>query len=132
MAATAMLGVAQAAPNGAKPPKIDSPLSVDHGKCIESSDGTTADMLSCDEKENVKQDRRLNENYKKLMSKSNDDQRNTVKDAQRKWIEYRSSTCSLFSIVNSGSIARIIDSQCFVNETAKRADLLKELSDLQD
>jgi len=117
--------------DSAKSAGAASSISAEHAKCVEKSEGVTSDMLECDSVEFKKQDKRLNDNYKVAMRTAPTEGKVALKDAQRKWIEYRDTTCNLFGKMNGGTLATLIDSSCLLRETAKRADLMKELADLQ-
>ena len=48
----------------------DSDLSQAYSACMDKSKGVTSEMLDCISAELTRQDARLNENYKRLMSKA--------------------------------------------------------------
>src|SRR5262245_5619063 len=63
----------------------DSEMTKEYLTCIEQSGGVTAQMLRCTSDEAARQDARLNENYKKLMSKLTANRKKVLLEAQRAW-----------------------------------------------
>jgi uncharacterized protein YecT (DUF1311 family) len=63
-------------------------LSAEYSKCIEQSGGTDPGMLDCMGTEDDRQDKRLNEAYKKLMDALKPERRKELQEAQRLWIKY--------------------------------------------
>ena len=56
---------------------------------MDKSNGNTAEMTDCISAETARQDARLNENYKRLMSKLSAKRKNTLQAAQRAWVKFR-------------------------------------------
>jgi uncharacterized protein YecT (DUF1311 family) len=65
--------------------ETDEGLSKEYSDCVQdkAENGTTADMLECDADEMDRQDARLNNTYKKLMSKLSPDRKKALLKAQR-------------------------------------------------
>jgi uncharacterized protein YecT (DUF1311 family) len=74
-----------------------------------------------------RQDARLNDNYKKLMSKLSRNRKTVLVEAQRAWIRFRKTNCDFHYDPNGGSAARLAGSGCFLVMTAARAKELKDL-----
>ena len=63
--------------------------SPNYKHCLDSSDGSTISMRSCNAKELKYQDSLLNSNYKIAMATLSSSQKKDLKKAQRLWIKYR-------------------------------------------
>jgi uncharacterized protein YecT (DUF1311 family) len=77
----------------------------------------------------MRQDARLNENYKKLISKLPTERKNALVEAQRAWIKFRDANCGFYADPEGGSAARMTANECFLNATADRAKELRLLAD---
>jgi uncharacterized protein YecT (DUF1311 family) len=109
----------------------DSPYSKTYNDCMEKAEGVTVDMLDCSADELRRQDALLNTTYRKLMTSLSPQQREELKEAQRTWIKYRDTSCSLMrSVEGGGTLSAVIGSGCVLEETARRAKWLENLSDL--
>jgi len=62
-------------------------LTAEYAKCIEQSGGTDPGMLDCMGAEAQRQDKRLNDAYKKLMNELKPERRKELQEAQRLWIK---------------------------------------------
>ena len=62
-------------------------LSADYSKCIEQSGGTDAGMLDCMGAEAERQDKKLNDVYKKLMNQLTPARKKQLQETQRIWIK---------------------------------------------
>jgi len=58
-------------------------LTAEYSKCIEQSGGTDPGMLDCMGAEAERQDKRLNDAYKKLMNELKPERRKELQEAQR-------------------------------------------------
>ncbi|RUM59398.1 MAG: DUF1311 domain-containing protein [Persephonella sp.] len=78
-------------------------------KCLEKN-LTTMGMLECTGKAYVIWDKRLNQVYRKLMSKLSPKQRKLLRESQRKWLQYRDKEFKFIEnfYTGSGSMARIL------------------------
>lgn len=102
-------------------------LSSAYYHCIDSVDATTSSMVKCNGDELQRQDKRLNETYKRVMTTLDDRQKNELKTLQRAWMAYRDIKCSFYYSFTGGTIDRLNGSFCMIIETANQADELKSL-----
>ena len=65
----------------------DGEMTQEYLTCMDKSNGNTAEMTDCISAETARQDARLNENYKRLMSKLSAKRKNTLQVAQRAWVK---------------------------------------------
>ena len=77
-----------------------------------------------------KQDARLNENYKRLMSKLSEERKKALLEAQRAWIRFRDANCTFWDDPAGGQSAAVTAKECILTTTADRASEL-ELADDQ-
>jgi uncharacterized protein YecT (DUF1311 family) len=115
--------------NGALLAATDDDLSKEYSVCMDKSGGVTPEMLECNGAEFDRQDARLNDNYKKLMSQQSRDQKKALLGAQRAWIKFRKANCDFYYDPKGGSAARLGGSSCWLTMTAARATELKTLLD---
>ena len=85
-------------------------------------------MLDCISAELMRQDARLNENYKRLMSKLSAKRKEGLLEAQRAWIKFRDTNCSFYYDPEGGSAAHLAGTDCTLSATADRATELKNLT----
>jgi uncharacterized protein YecT (DUF1311 family) len=85
-------------------------------------------MLDCTSAEFSRQDARLNENYKRLMSKLSSKRKEGLLEAQRAWIKFRDANCDFYYDPESGSAAHLASTSCMLNATADRATELESLT----
>jgi len=111
--------------NGQLLAETDEGLSKEHSDCIDKSGGVTADMLQCEGEELDRQDARLNDAYKKLMSKLSPDRKKALLKAQRAWIKFREANCDYWYDPQGGTAARLNASGCLLTTTAARAKELE-------
>ena len=95
---------------------------------MDKSKGVTSEMLDCISAEFTRQDDRLNENYKRLMSKLSGKRKEGLLEAQRAWIKFRDTNCNFYYDPDGGSAAHLASSDCMLNATADRATELKNLT----
>ena len=106
----------------------DSELSQTYSACMDKSKGVTSEMLDCISAEFTRQDDRLNENYKRLMSKLSGKRKEGLLEAQRAWIKFRDTNCNFYYDPDGGSAAHLASNECTLNATADRATELKNLT----
>jgi uncharacterized protein YecT (DUF1311 family) len=106
----------------------DSEMSQAYLECIDKSNGVTSEMLDCISAEFTRQDARLNENYKRLMSKLSGKRKEGLLEAQRAWVKFRDTNCNFYYDPDGGSAAHLAGSDCMLNATADRATELKNLT----
>ena len=85
-------------------------------------------MINCMLAETGRQDARLNENYKRLLSKLGAERKNALIEAQRAWIRFRDANCGFYAVPEGGSAAAMAANECFLNATADRAKELQLLT----
>lgn len=100
-------------------------LSKEFSQCMEHSGGTTVTMLDCIKVETAKQDLRLNNAYKELSSTLSEERLIALRDVQRAWIKYRDLSCGFYNDPNAGTLAVVRANDCYMSETARRADKLE-------
>ena len=106
----------------------DNEMSQEYKACMDRSNRVTSEMLDCISAEFTRQDARLNENYKRLMSKLSGKRREGLLEAQRAWIKFRDANCNFYYDPEGGSAAHLAGSDCNLNATADRATELKNLT----
>ena len=117
---TAFLAIASAQAFGQE----NDLLSAEYSKCIEQSGGTDPGMLDCIGAEGERQDKRLNDVYKKLMNNLEPQRKRELQEAQRLWIKYTEANCNFYLDPDGGTAARLAASECPVLAKAAR---VKEL-----
>ena len=104
-------------------------MTQEYATCLGKSNGVTIEMINCILGETRRQDARLNENYKRLISKLPTERKNALVEAQRAWIKFRDANCGFYADPEGGSAARVTANECFLNATADRAKELRLLAD---
>ena len=144
LVATGVLMLA-AAPGGAQNPKQAAADSKAIQSCIKSVKGSvarnaercidtiagpclkrpgalsTADMVQCAGREAAVWDDILNETFRRLRDKLDEQQKAKLRDMQRAWIDSRDRTCAFYDDYHQGTIARPMSALCVNRETARRA-----------
>ena len=105
-------------------------MSKQYTSCMAKANGANPDMIDCIMAEAKQQDARLNENYKRLMSKLSEERKKALLEAQRAWIRFRDANCAFWDDPAGGQSAAITAKECFLTMTADRASEL-ELADDQ-
>jgi uncharacterized protein YecT (DUF1311 family) len=105
----------------------DKDTTTKYSICVRNSEGVTSKILDCISAELDQQDSRLNEAYKKLMSKLPKDRKKSLVEAQRAWIKFREANCGFYHDPNGGSAAHMAGNECFLNATVDRAKELEKL-----
>jgi uncharacterized protein YecT (DUF1311 family) len=85
---------------------------------------STADQNACADRELRVWDDILNETYRRLGQRLDDEQKAKARDMQRAWIENRDKTCAFYWDYFQGTMASPMSSYCNVRETARRAMFL--------
>ena len=96
-------------------------LSAEYSKCIEQSGGTNPGMLDCMGAEEKRQDKRLNDVYKKLMNELKPKRKRQLQEAQRLWIKYIEANCNWYLDPDGGTAATLAANECPVLAKAARA-----------
>ena len=111
--------------NGQLLAEIVEGLSKEYSDCMDKAEkGTTADMLQCDGEELDRQDARLNDAYKKLMSELSPDRKKALLKAQRVWIKFREANCDYWADQDATFEGRANTIGCLLRMTVGR---VKEL-----
>ena len=119
--------------NGQLLAETDDGTSKEYSDCLHKAvEGTWADMFECNGDELDRQDARLNNTYKKLMSKLSPDRKKALLKAQRAWIKFREANCDSWLNPYGGTAARINASGCLLTMTATRAKDLEGMVDALD
>ena len=103
-------------------------LSAEYWKCIEQSGGTDPGMLACMGAEEERQDKKLNDAYKKLMKELKPERKRQLQEAQRIWIKYIEANCDFYLDPEGGTAARLAASECPVLAKAARAKELENFT----
>ena len=77
--------------------------SKSYATCIEKAGGATFALQDCISEELERQDRRLNGAYQVLMDSLPEKRKAQLRDAQRKWIEFRDANCEFYYDPQGGS-----------------------------
>ena len=106
----------------------DREMTQEYSTCLEQSNGVSAEMINCILAETVRQDARLNKNYKNLLSKLAAERKSALIEAQRAWIKFRDTNCGFYADPEGGSAARMAANECILNAIAQRATELRLLT----
>ena len=109
----------------------DREMTQEYSTCLEKSNGVTIEMINCILAETIRQDARLNENYKRLISTLAIERKNALVEAQRAWIRFRDANCGFYADPEGGSAARVTAHECLLNATVDRAKELRLLANDQ-
>ena len=85
----------------------DREMTQEYATCLGKSNGVTIEMINCILAETRRQDARLNENYKRLISRLATARKNALVEAQRAWIRFRDANCGFYADPEGGSAAII-------------------------
>jgi uncharacterized protein YecT (DUF1311 family) len=108
----------------------DPHLSPSYNTCMKKA-VSTLDLMACIQTEYDLQDRRLNDNYKALMSRLEDDRKKQLQETQRLWLKYVEANCGFYNNPNGGSAHRVMAADCLVQERARRATELADLAKME-
>ena len=108
----------------------ETDMSKQYTTCMDKANGVNPDMIDCIMAEAKQQDARLNENYKRLMSKLSEERKKALLEAQRAWIRFRDANCTFWDDPAGGQSAAVTAKECILTTTADRASEL-ELADDQ-
>ena len=95
--------------------------------CVGKAEGMADKTLDCVSAEFDRQDSRLNDAYKKLISKLSKERAKSLVEAQRAWIKFRDANCGFYHDPDGGSAAHIAGNECMLNATVDRANELENL-----
>jgi uncharacterized protein YecT (DUF1311 family) len=108
----------------------ETDMSKQYTTCMDKANGVNPDTIDCILAETKQQDARLNENYKRLMSKLSEERKKALLEAQRAWIRFRDANCTFWDDPAGGQSAAVTAKECILTTTADRASEL-ELADDQ-
>jgi uncharacterized protein YecT (DUF1311 family) len=98
-----------------------------YSACLDKSEGVTSNMIDCTAAAISKMDNRMNQLYKTLMDKLPKPKKDLLKNAQRKWLAWRSAEQDLSYALdpNEGGTLQAVSASGFVYEMLKKR--VKEL-----
>ena len=102
-------------------------LTAEYNKCIDKSGAVDPKILECMSDEYARQDRRLNQAYKKLLSQQTPDRKQQLQDVQRLWMKYTEANCDFYHDPNGGTSALQFAYQCSIDARAFRATELESM-----
>lgn len=125
------IGLAGSVPAGAQTAKqVEARYSRDYDRCLKTGDaakGVTSAMMDCMGSENERQDARLNQAYKMVMTRLSPKAKGVLRTSQRNWIKQRDARCRAAAAeMEGGSASGLIFSSCFLDETVKRTMWLEK------
>jgi uncharacterized protein YecT (DUF1311 family) len=103
-------------------------LSAEYANCIEQSGGADPAMLDCMGAEEKRQDKRLNDAYKKLMNELSAERKKALQDAQRLWLKSMQANCDFYLDPDGGTAAKLAAAECPVQAKAARAKELENFA----
>lgn len=110
---------------------VASPLALAQDKtsaaykaCMDTAN-TTASMNECTNAEIAREDKRLNQAYKKAMAALGPVQKGKLRDTQRIWIKYIDSNCDFYYTLTGGTMDILNGGGCRLSMTSARADELE-------
>jgi uncharacterized protein YecT (DUF1311 family) len=99
-----------------------------YNDCISQAAGITKAMRYCIQEEYVKQDKRLQEAYKKALQSEeiNPGARKALVAAQLAWLDFKNKTCNYYN-EKDGQIFVVMRDQCHLEMTVSQANRLYNL-----
>jgi len=107
----------------------ETEMSQEYSSCVDKANAATPALIDCAIAETKRQDARLNENYKRLMSKLNEERKKALLEAQRAWIQFRDANCAFWDDPAGGQNAAVTAKECILTMTADRASELELAND---
>ena len=107
----------------------ETEMSHEYSTCIDKANGANPGLIDCAAAETKRQDARLNENYKRLMSKLTEERKKALVEAQRAWIRFRDANCNFWDDPAGGQSAAVTAKECILTMTADRASELEMAND---
>jgi uncharacterized protein YecT (DUF1311 family) len=97
-------------------------IGIVSGPCLERNKAsTTADMVNCVAGERAVWDDILNETFRRLRDKLDDERKTKLREMQRAWIAARDTTCNFYWDYYQGTMAHPMRAECVNRQTAERA-----------
>jgi uncharacterized protein YecT (DUF1311 family) len=102
--------------------RADRCIDIVTDPCLKRPDAqSTAGQVACAARELAVWDDILNETYRRLRDKLDEEQKTKARDMQRAWIESRDRTCAFYYDYFQGTMASPMEAFCRNRETARRA-----------
>ena len=124
-AMTVPLSAAWATPKSA----VEKRYSAAYNSCMNSGDaahGVTSGIMDCNGAEIDLQDARLNQAYKMVMSRLDDQQKTVLRTSERNWIKSRDAACKKsVGDEEGGTLGTVMYSNCILDETISRTIYLE-------
>jgi len=95
--------------------QIDNPYPPDADCKAEDTVG----MIECQKRDYAIWDARLNDAYKKALSRVGSVSRDRLRQAQRSWIQYRATNCKIYES-HAGTIHFLLGGGCMIRMTKER------------
>lgn len=92
----------------------------DQGAPDQSCDGSTYEIVQCLKAKTAQWDKRMTIAYQRMLNAGEPKQREQLRVAQRRWIQYRDANCLYYGL-GEGTIARIDAGDCMLRITQSRA-----------
>lgn len=99
----------------------------DYTACVDKAAGAPIPLQACIADEQTRQTRRLQAALRGLLDAVPSQRRAQVRDAQRKWTNYRDSHCSFYDRGKVDRAGRLASSECALNFTVQRAIDLEKM-----
>ena len=103
----------------------ESNFSKDYQSCLEAADGANPEIWACIDEEIVRQDKRLNLTYQKLMKLLPENRQTALKEAQRAWVKFRDAYADYLNDGQGGTMASGNRVSWLLQSTANQADRLE-------
>ena len=104
-----------------------APRTGEYNRCIVKAGAVDPAILECVGNEYLRQDKRLNAAYQKLMASLSSERKKQLLEAQRLWGKYTEANCGFYYDPNGGTSARMLAAECDVTARVLRAAELEEL-----
>lgn len=96
-------------------------LSAAYDACAKAADGVMPDLIQCTQEEHARQDARLNQAYRMVMTRLSASRRTTLRTSQRAWIRERDRFCQrAWNDAGGGQAADLEQSSCLLRQTVAR------------
>ena len=101
----------------------------EYGRCIERSDGTNTAWETCGGAWVAREDRQLNETWRRLLPKLPQQSRADLRTEQRAWIAYKEKACAFYGNGDFGRDGQVLHGpSCLAGVIARRRG---ELADIE-
>jgi uncharacterized protein YecT (DUF1311 family) len=102
---------------------VSEPCAKDEGSM------SASEVIACYNREKLVWDSILNQSFRRLREKLDDDQQRKMREMQRAWITSRDKTCAFIYDYFQGSMANPMMAACQARETGRRALFLLGFAD---